>query len=144
MSTTRPARSSDAAELARLAGELGYTVNASTMAERLAAMSDSPRLRAWVIEGEGRLAGWITAERRLSLESGERIEITGLVVDHAARRAGLGRVLVATAEAWAVDQGLGAVVVRSNVQRETSHPFYEALGYVCQKSQHVYQRKLTG
>ena len=143
MSTPRPAQASDAAELARLAAELGYPVDAGTMARRLAAMDDNPRQRAWVLEGEGRLRGWITAERRLSLESGERIEITGLVVDHSARRAGVGRGLVAATEAWANDQGIATLVVRSNVQREASHPFYEALGYLRQKSQHVYQRILA-
>jgi GNAT superfamily N-acetyltransferase len=95
-----------------------------------------------VIDREERLAGWIAAERRLSLEAGERVEITGLVVDGSIRRGGVGRALVAAAEAWASEQGLDVVVVRSNVLRQASHPFYEGLGYVRQKSQHVYARHL--
>ena len=31
------------------------------------------------------------------------------------------------------------LVVRSNVARESSHPFYEALGYKREKTQHVYR-----
>ncbi|MEI7038098.1 GNAT family N-acetyltransferase [Fulvimonas yonginensis] len=112
------------------------------MAVRLAALMADPRQRAWVVEGEGRLDGWITAERRLGLETGERVEITGLVVDARARRGGVGRILVAAAEAWARTEGLDTVVVRSNVQRAASHPFYEGLGYVRTKSQHVYARSV--
>jgi GNAT superfamily N-acetyltransferase len=142
MSAPRPAGAGDATEIARLAGELGYPVDAAVMAARLDALAGDPRQRVYVIDREERLAGWIAAERRLSLEAGERVEITGLVVDGSIRRGGVGRALVAAAEAWASEQGLDVVVVRSNVLRQASHPFYEGLGYVRQKSQHVYARHL--
>jgi len=138
MTTPRPARASDAAEIARLTGELGYPSNAEQVAARLDALRGDPRQCVRVIDGEGRLAGWVAAERRLSLEAGERVEITGLVVDGTIRRGGVGRALVGAAEAWAREQGIAMVIVRSNVQRQASHPFYERLGYVRQKSQHVY------
>ena len=142
MKPPRQAGAADAAEIARLAGELGYPADAVVMAVRLGALMADPRRCVYVIEGEGRLAGWIAVERRLSLESGERVEITGLVVDATARRGGVGRALVATAEAWARGQGIDVVVVRSNVQRQASHPFYEGQDYVRQKSQHVYAKRL--
>jgi GNAT superfamily N-acetyltransferase len=143
VSTPRAARASDAAEIARLAGELGYPVDADSMAGRLDALLGCPRQCVRVIDGEGRLAGWIAAERRLSLEVGERVEITGLVVDGTARRGGVGRALVGAAETWAAEQGVEVVFVRSNVQRQASHPFYEGLGYARQKSQHVYGKRLA-
>ena len=143
MSAPRPARAGDAAEVARLAGELGYPVDAQVMAARLGRLMSDPRQSVHVVAGDGgRLAGWISAERRLSLEVGERVEITGLVVDGAVRRGGVGRALVQAAEAWAGEQDVDLVVVRSNVQRQASHPFYERLGYERQKSQHVYGRRL--
>lgn len=142
MSMPRPARAADAAEIARLAGELGYPVDLGSMAARLDVLSGEPRQCVHVVDGEGRLAGWIAAERRLSLEIGERVEITGLVVDGTVRRGGVGRALVRAVEAWAGEQGIGMVVVRSNVQRQASHPFYEGLGYARQKSQHVYGKHL--
>jgi hypothetical protein len=46
--------------------------------------------------------------------------------------------LVAAAESWAARLGLSDVVVRSNVTRAESHPFYERLGYARTKTQHVY------
>lgn len=142
MKPPRQARAADAAEIARLAGELGYPADPAVMAARLDALTADPRRCVYVIEGEGRLQGWIALERRLSLEAGERVEITGLVVDGTVRRGGVGRALVATAEAWARGQGIDVVVVRSNVQRQASHLFYQGLDYVRQKSQHVYAKRL--
>jgi GNAT superfamily N-acetyltransferase len=66
----------------------------------------------------------------------------GLVVDHAARREGVGQILVAEVERWAVTRGVGEVVVRSNILRPESHPFYEQLGYHREKSQHAYLKRL--
>lgn len=142
MNAPRPARASDATEIARLAGELGYPVDARSMTMRLNTLLGDRRQCVRVVDGEGCLAGWIAAERRLSLEVGERVEITGLVVDGRLRRGGVARALVGAAEVWAREQGAGMVLVRSNVQREASHPFYETLGYVRQKSQHVYGKHL--
>jgi GNAT superfamily N-acetyltransferase len=142
MALLRAAGIEDAAEIARLAGELGYPVSPSAMAARLAALLPQPWQRVTVADGGTALLGWIAAERRLTLESGERVEIVGLVVGAAARRGGIGRRLVADAEEWARRQGFDAIVVRSNVARELSHPFYERLGYVRRKTQHVYLKAL--
>jgi GNAT superfamily N-acetyltransferase len=142
MALLRAAGIEDAAEIARLAGELGYPVSPSDMAARLAALLPQPWQRVTVADGGAALLGWIAAERRLTLESGERVEIVGLVVGAAARRGGIGRRLVADAEEWARRQGFDAIVVRSNVARELSHPFYERLGYVRRKTQHVYLKAL--
>jgi hypothetical protein len=38
-------------------------------------------------------------------------------------------------------QGLAVVTVRSNVVRVESHPFYERLGHVRGKTQHVYTKR---
>ena len=143
MAGLRPACIEDAAEIARLAGELGYPVAADVMQARLQALLSLPQHRIVVARGEhDGLLGWIAVERRLTLESGERIEIVGLVVDAAVRGTGLGRALVADAERWASDQGFNAMVVRSNVTREGSHPFYASLGYARVKTQHVYRKPL--
>jgi GNAT superfamily N-acetyltransferase len=66
----------------------------------------------------------------------------GLVIDAGARRQGLGRELVEVAERWAASRGLPSLTVRSNAARELSHPFYLALGYTRDKTQHVYSKKL--
>jgi hypothetical protein len=49
---------------------------------------------------------------------------------------------VLEAERWTQQLGLRAICVRSNVLRDASHPFYEQLGYVRRKTQHVYLKSL--
>lgn len=143
MLALRSASIEDAVEIARLAGELGYPMEATTMAARLRATLPLPQHRVTVApdEHEG-LRGWIAVERRLALESGEHIEIVGLVVDAATRGKSIGRALVADAEHWALAQGFDAIGVRSNILRDGSHPFYESLGYLRAKTQHAYRKPL--
>lgn len=139
----RPAVASDAPEIARLTTELGYPSSADEIASRLAGLLGSDSCFIAVAEASSTLVGWVAAERRLLLESGERAELVGLVVDRAARRTGIGRALVAAAEQWAAARRLQVISVRSNVARAESHPFYERLGYHRIKTQHAYAKQLT-
>ena len=138
----RGARLTDAAEMARLAGELGYPASADAMALRLAVLlPDGGQHIAVASDGE-RLLGWVHVQRGSTLDIGDRAEIVGLVVDATARRHGLGRRLVAVAEDWTRAQGLASLMVRSNVARDVSHPFYESIGFARIKTQHVYAKSL--
>jgi GNAT superfamily N-acetyltransferase len=127
--------------LASLSAELGYPVEVAEMARRFIAVADRADQAVLVAEADEVVVGWIhIAERRL-LEASRQAEIMGLVVHDAARGGGLGKALVQAAERWAALRGLTVVVVRSNVLRRESHPFYERLGYERFKSQHVYRKK---
>jgi GNAT superfamily N-acetyltransferase/uncharacterized glyoxalase superfamily protein PhnB len=136
----RAAEIGDAAEMARLAGELGYRMSTAEMARRLAVLLPNERHHMAVFADGGRLLGWMHVEHRFNLEGGDRAELMGLVVDAAIRRRGVGKRLVEAAEAWTLARGLPSLTVRSNVARELSHPFYEALGYSRAKTQHVYRK----
>ena len=139
------AQTSDAVEVARLSGELGYPMSLDQMRARLGRLLvDDRHFIAVARDGGERLLGWMHVEHRASLESGDRAELMGLVVDVGVRRLGTGRALVDAAERWAQSRGLDALIVRSNVTRELSHPFYEALGYVRDKTQHVYRKPFRG
>ena len=137
------ARPEDASAIARLSGELGYAGNAAVTARTLGQMTASPNYRVMVARSAAVLLGWAAVEHRLSLESGDSAELTGLVVTAAARQRGVGRALVAAAEAWARGRGFSVLRVRSNVSRAESHPFYEALGFQRSKTQHVYAKPLA-
>ncbi len=139
----RRAQGADAAEMARLAGELGYPLSSAEMARRLAVLLPDERHYVVVAQRGEKLLGWMHVERRCSLEGGDRAELMGLVVDSTARRRGLGRELVDVAENWTLAQGLSSLTVRSNAAREHAHPFYESLGYSRSKTQHVYTKAVT-
>jgi GNAT superfamily N-acetyltransferase len=145
------ARETDAAEIARLAGLLGYPSGAQAMHERLGELLARPDQHIAVVallsapdrRADGaRLGGWVHVARHITLESGEFAEILGLIVDPATRRAGVGRALVAETERWARVHQLARLIVRSNVLRGESHSFYPALGLPRSKSQHVYAKSL--
>lgn len=138
----RPARVDDAADIARLSTELGYPSSDVEIRTRIERLLQSDTYFLVVAERESVVVGWIAAERRLLIESGERADISGLIVTEQARRSGTGQALVEAAEEWARGQGLNRMVVRSSVSRLESHPFYERLGYVRAKTQHAYIKQL--
>jgi GNAT superfamily N-acetyltransferase len=140
----RAAELDDAAEIARLSGELGYPVDAASVARHLALLLPRAAHHVLVAATESGLRGWISAERRVLVEAGERVELVTLVVDARARRSGIGQALVQTVEQWTLAQGLDTLVVRSNVQRVESHPFYQRLGFKQTKTQHSYAKTLSG
>src|SRR5215469_10987919 len=128
----------DAAEITRLSSQLGYPAGVNEILGRLEPLLHrSDQLIALAAgDRDSQLLGWIAAEERNLLIISERVEIMGLVVDQAARRQGVGEALIAEVENWAHNRGITEVVVRSNVLRPESHPFYEQLGYRREKSQH--------
>jgi predicted N-acetyltransferase YhbS len=138
----RPATTGDAAVISRLTTELGYPSTVDEIARRLDVLLRADTRFIAVAEQSSAIVGWVAAERRLLLESGERAEIVGLIVDAGARRSGIGGALVRAAEEWAVGQQLRIVAVRSSVTRIESHPFYERLGYIRSKTQHAYLKRL--
>lgn len=151
----RPAREGDAAEIARLSAQLGYPADAAVMRRRLARIASRADQAVFVAGGAagpaperpGRppaLLGWIHVACGMWLESGESAEILGLVVEAAARRAGVGRRLAGVAEQWSRSAGLARILVRSNTVRTEAHVFYPNLGYTLAKTQCVYVKPLSG
>ena len=138
----RVARMDDSAEVARLCTQLGYPTTTDEMTARMGVVISAGDRQVFVVEDGDRLLGWIGVELRTTLETGRKAEIIGLVVDAQARRSGAGRALVEAAERWVRQNGLDAVMVRSNTVRQESHPFYEGIGFVRRKSQHVYHKML--
>ena len=138
----RPPRAADAEQLAALTRELGYTTKPQEIVTRIEKVSKMPEHFIAVAEIENGVVGWVQAEHRLSMETGEKAELVGLVVGAGARRRGVGRLLVQAAEEWAADRGLSSIVVRSNVVRPESHPFYKRIGYARSKTQHVHAKPL--
>jgi GNAT superfamily N-acetyltransferase len=144
MAEIRPARAADAPRLAGQLAQLGYPSELDALERRLAGIIRSATQQVLVAAppDDSRIDGYIGLERRLTLHQDEHVEITDLVVDAAARGSGLGRALVAAGEQWAARQGLHTMVVRSNVVRPESHPFYEGIGYQRTATSHAYHKQV--
>jgi GNAT superfamily N-acetyltransferase len=101
----RAATLADAAALAPLSGQLGYPATSEEIARRLRRILDDAEHAVFVAEAAGRVAGWVHVFVSRTVEANARAEIGGLVVDEAARSQGIGRALMARAEAWAREKG---------------------------------------
>jgi GNAT superfamily N-acetyltransferase len=130
----------DAAAAAELSGELGYPTSTEVMQQRIASLSADHTVYVACLAGE--VAAWIDVSVTRHLQSDPRAEIGGLVVSSKLRSHGIGRLLVARAEQWAVERGLKSVVVRSQIAREAAHNFYLREGYARTKTSAVFTKQL--
>ena len=139
----REMTSEDLPAVAALSGQLGYPVTLAQLEPRFDWIRRTPYEELFVAEmPDGSIAGWIHVGADPSLTHDSVAEIKGLIVSEAHRGKGLGEDLVAAAEAWCLRHGFRNVRVRSRVEREAAHGFYQRRGYQRQKTQHVFLRRL--
>jgi GNAT superfamily N-acetyltransferase len=128
--TIRPAAATDAAELARLVTALGHPTTAAELVERWVPWTANGNTALVAVMPDGALAGVATLHQMVVLHRPKPVgRITALVVDASARGQGIGRALVAAAEALLVDAGCGLLEITSNVRLTEAHSFYGHLGY---------------
>ena len=139
----REMTSEDLPAVAGLSDQLGYPVALAELEPRFDWIRRTPYEELFVAElPDGSIAGWIHVGADPSLTHDSVAEIKGLIVSEAHRGKGLGEELVGAAEAWCVRLGFRNVRVRSRVEREAAHGFYQRRGYQRQKTQHVFLRRL--
>jgi len=144
----RELRIDDAEAAARLSGELGYPVSEAVMADRIRSIIDLPDHASFVASlvhdsaGAQGIVGWIDIGVTYHLQAEKYVEIGGLVVSSTARSLGVGRLLVARAEKWALERGIPTMHVRSQIARERAHRFYLREGYLRTKTSAVFSKKL--
>lgn len=139
---TREITVPDAAAAARLSAELGYPVPSEEMKRRIESLAGMPDHAVYVACLSGEVVGWIHVHVSHHLQADSRAEIGGLVVLSEERNSGIGRRLVAIAEEWARQQGLGNIVVRSRATRDAAHRFYLREGYTQTKTSAVFTKIL--
>ena len=126
----RDAELNDAAELAVLMCELGYETKRAEMETRLKLILSNPAYKTFVAIMDGCLCGMIGTFTYPSYEHNDPGgRILALVTSSAARRRGIGRALVATAEKDFAQRGVSRVALDTRLTREDAHKFYESLGY---------------
>ena len=127
-----------------LAGELGYEVSPEDAAHRFSRLREHLDYAFFVAIQNEEVVGWIQINRDTeSLLVDPRADIGALVVDQRHRSSGIGRLLLKQAEAWALEQGLIVLRVRSNIRREAAHRFYLREGYALLKTGHFFHKVLV-
>ena len=126
----RDAELNDAAELAVLMSQLGYDTNRTEMERRLKSILCNPAYKTFVAIMDGCLCGMIGTLTYPSYEHDDPSgRILAMVTLNVARRRGIGRALIATAEKDFTQRGIRRVALDTRLTREDAHKFYESLGY---------------
>ncbi len=134
----RPARDTDTPTVTALLTELGYPDNnEADVRRRLERWARHPEGAALVAESDDGVIGVVAVVAIPLLEKeGSGGRIVALVVDETQRGTGVGRELVAAAEAEAQRWGCDFMEVTSSRHRTGAHAFYRARGYEdrCERS----------
>jgi len=126
----RDAESNDAPELAVMMCELGYETKRTEMETRLKLILSNPAYKTFVAVMDGCVCGMVGTLTFPSYEHDDPSgRILALVILSAARRRGIGRALIATAEKDFAQRGVTRVALDTRLTREDAHKFYESLGY---------------
>jgi ribosomal protein S18 acetylase RimI-like enzyme len=134
--SVRPAAMADVAAIATLVGRYwefesigGF--ERARIESILTNLISAPELGAcWVAEVEGRLCGYLLAVFMLSLEHGGLMaEIDEVFVSQELRSAGLGSLLVATAERALEERGLRRLQLQLGADNARARLFYERHGF---------------
>ncbi|MEX1229410.1 MAG: GNAT family N-acetyltransferase [Planctomycetaceae bacterium] len=126
-----------------MTSKLGYPASEVMIRTRLAQLLDSSDNCLLVAEApDGELAGWIHGFVCQLLESDNRVEIGGLLVDERWRRHGIGRRLVQAIEDWALERGVIELSVRCREERTEAHEFYESSLFRHTKTQRVFRKRI--
>ncbi len=126
----RDAKLTDAPTLAALMCELGYKTTPAEMRRRLRSILDDVNYRTLVAEVDGKVCGMIGTLAYASYEHNDPSgRILALVTLANARRRGIGRALIASAEKAFAQKAVTRVSLDTRLTRKDAHKFYESLGY---------------
>ncbi len=134
--TVRGALASDARAVHDLASELAETLGDTppmypAFLKRLLELLDEPRVKVFVAEGEEGVVGAATLWVKPDLAHGDVVvEVPMLVVASAARRRGVGRLLVDEVRGVAAAEGATLVELIATSDNATARDFYRSLGFV--------------
>lgn len=115
------------AQLPDLLSEVGFQTSIAELHSRIEALPRHDRI-LFALDGDRLIA---FAHLRIShdLLTDETAEVASIVVRSSHRRRGVGRRLIAAAEAWARESGRARLLLRTDVVRTDAHAFYVAQGY---------------
>lgn len=120
----------DAREVARLLTQLGHPATQAEVELRWPEWEEHGNSALVATDGSEALVGFCQLHQTHVLHRAKPVgRVTALVVDEACRGRGIGRALMAVAEARMLSSGCGLCEITSNARRIEAHKFYESLGY---------------
>ena len=139
----REARVADIPQMCSLfKNDLGYAECTQEIVENQFANLDAGREAVFVAEIQGRVAGVIHIEKYDVLYFPLMSNILGLAVSSDFRRQGIGSALLKRADQGALEHKISTVRLNSGGTRTQAHQFYRAQGYVDDKTQLRFIKKL--
>ena len=138
----RAAVEEDTEAIAALLPHLGYKASVEQVRSRLAVLLGSCQCAVFLCEVGGQVVGLCFVSSVKHLASAGYAEVLELVVHVEYQRRGIGRSLLARAQAWASSQGHTRVRLRSGVHRAEAHMFYEGLGYSKSRASYAFELSL--
>ena len=132
----------EAQEIYLLSNQLGYANNFDLLLDRVKRIITLQDHAVFVAKIEDQIVGWLHCLVCLRVESPLFVEVTGLVVDENVRGKQIGKHLIQASKDWSRNQDIFQLRIRCNVIRTESHKFYEALGFVSNKEQKVFELSL--
>ncbi|MDZ7959217.1 MAG: GNAT family N-acetyltransferase [Aulosira sp. DedQUE10] len=140
----RLAEGKDAARIAVLCEQLGYSAMAQQIEQRLVRIQDKKSHVVYVATlANDYIIGWAHAHTCDLIIIPNQTLLFGLVVDEDYRHAGIGRTLMQYIEEWAALVGCEGIILRSNIKRTEAHIFYEKIGYTNTKQQMTFYKKIA-
>jgi len=125
--------------------DLGYAECTLEIVENQFAGLDNSREAVFVAEAEddsSHIAGVIHVEKYNVLYFPTMANILGIAVSADFRRQGIGSALLKRAEEWASENGASSMRLNSGESRKQAHEFYRAQGYIDDKKQLRFIKKL--
>jgi GNAT superfamily N-acetyltransferase len=137
------ATADDLAALGELLGQLGYQLDVAEVRRRYEAVVRSVDHAVMVAVDDGRVIALCHVYVRPALDKPPEVVVQALVVEQASRGLGVGKRMMAAAEAWAEERGFRSVALGSHVSRSEAHAFYESLGYRNEATSHQFRKMLV-
>lgn len=137
--TIRLIADADIDQVATLIRDLAPGITRDDLRQRLTSVLAQVHHRVWVYEHDARVVGVLHAFTRPALEKPVEIVVQSIVVASGQRKSGVGRALMAEAEAWARATGCPSVALHTR----NATPFYERLGYATVATPALMRKSLT-
>ena len=139
----REATVQDAEAFAQLNTQgMGYEYPIADTALNLTRILESPCDKVFVAVADAEIVGYIHVNDYRVLYAPAMVNVMGIAVSDSCRRCGIGRQLLAAAEAWAQERGSTAIRLVSGAHRAEAHAFYRSCGFDCGKEQKNFKKYL--